>query len=63
MIRKESKLPKDIEAAIIKALDSYNENRDDDAGHIVAAVELIETYRQLFGGGQLLTPLKESDKK
>jgi hypothetical protein len=57
MISKEHKIPKDIEAAIVTALNSYIENRDDDEGHVVAAVELIETYRQLFGGGQLVTPL------
>lgn len=53
MISNECKLPADIEAVIKKALDTYIDNRDDDEGHIVAAVELIETYRQLFGGGQL----------
>lgn len=53
MITKEHDLPKDIEAAIIKALDTYIVNRDDDEGHIEAAVQLIEQYRQLFGGGQL----------
>lgn len=42
---------------MVKALNSYLENRDDDEGHITAAVELIETYRQLFGGGQLITAL------
>ena len=42
MISNEGKLPSEIESAIIKALNSYLENRDDDEGHIVTAVELIE---------------------
>lgn len=56
----EDKLPSDIKSVMVKALNSYLENRDDDEGHITAAVELIETYRQLFGGGQLITALSNN---